>query len=216
MFTRLGSCLLAVSAVLAAGYAWAADAPKSDAEGWVTMFDGKSFNGWKASENVDSWKVEEGQLVCHGPRSHLFYVAESEPFKNFEFQCEVMTTPGSNAGIYIHTQYQETGWPKFGHEVQVNITHRDPKKSGGLYAIKDVADPPAKDNEWYTQYIKVVGRKVTTKINGQTLVDFEEAENQPAASEAFERRLGSGTFALQAHDPMSKVYFRNLKVRRLP
>ena len=185
----------------------------AEGDGWINLFDGKSLAGWKASENVDSWKVEDGKLVCFGPRSHLFYLDNGVPFKNFEFECEVMTTPGSNAGIYIHSQYQHIGWPKYGYEVQVNISHKDPKKSGGLYAVSDVADPPAKDNEWYTQYVKVEGRHVISKINGTTVVDFTEPEGQPAFSKDFERRLGEGTIALQAHDPMSKVYFRNLKIR---
>jgi hypothetical protein len=191
-------------------------ASAADADGWKTMFDGKTFDGWKASENKDSWKIEDGKLVCFGPRSHLFYVGDEKPFKNFEFEAEVMTTPGSNAGIYFHTQYQETGWPRFGQEIQVNITHKDPKKSGGIYAVSDIAAPPAKDNEWYTQSIRVEGRRVITKINGQQLVDYTEPEGKEAFNKDFERRLGEGTFALQAHDPMSKVYFRNLRVRRLP
>src|SRR5688572_15295169 len=114
-------------------------------DGWTTIFDGKSFNGWKASENKGSWKIEDGAFVCNGPRSHLFYVGEDKPFVNFEFKCEAMTTPGSNAGIYFHTNYQETGWPKDGYECQVNISHKDPIKSGSLYGVVQVSDPPAKD-----------------------------------------------------------------------
>ena len=79
-------------------------------EGWIDLFDGKTLNGWKASENTASWKVEDGCLVCAGPRSHLFYETD-KPFKNFHLKAEVMTTPGSNAGIYFHTKFQETGWP---------------------------------------------------------------------------------------------------------
>lgn len=183
---------------------------------WFKLFDGKSMEGWKVNESPESWKVENGALVCHGKRSHLFYVGSDKPFKNFHFSAEVMTTPGSNSGIYFHTRYQDSGWPKYGYECQVNITQKDPKKSGGLYATLDVAKPPAKDNEWYTQEIIVQGRHVITKINGEVTADYVEPEGKEAFSADFERRLGEGTFALQAHDPDSKVYFRNLKVKRLP
>lgn len=183
---------------------------------WISLFDGKTMEGWKINESPESWKVEDGALVCHGKRSHLFYVGSDKPFKNFHFSAEVMTTPGSNSGIYFHTRYQESGWPKYGYECQVNITQGDPKKSGGIYATLDVANPPAKDNEWYTQEIIVEGRRVITKINGEVTADYVEPEGKPAFSADFERRLGEGTFALQAHDPDSKVYFRNLKVKRLP
>ncbi len=181
-----------------------------------SLFDGKSLSGWKANENPDSWKVEDGMLVCHGPRSHLFYVGEDKPFKNFHFKADVKTTKGSNAGIYFHTKFQETGWPRYGYECQVNVSHTDPKKSSGLYATADVADPGVKDDEWYTQEIIVQGRHIELKINGKTLTDYTEPENKPAFSKEFERRLDEGTFALQAHDPNSKVYFKNIAVKRLP
>lgn len=192
------------------------DKAPTDEEGFVVMFDGKSMEGWKVNENEASWKVEDGKLVCQGERSHLFYEGDGRPFKNFHFKAEVMTTPGSNSGIYFHTKYQPDGWPKYGYECQVNITQGDPKKSSGLYSVQDVFDAPAKDNEWYTQEIIVEGRHVTTKVNGKTMVEYTEPENKEAFSNDFERRLGSGTFALQAHDPGSKVYFRNLRVKRLP
>lgn len=197
----------------------AALAQADDAGGWKTMFDGQSFNGWKKTEHMDSWKIVDGTLQCSGERSHLFYVGEDKPFRNFEFECEVKTTKGSNAGIYFHTQLQESGWPKYGFECQVNITHKDPKKSGSLYGVVNVGEEDLKgliqDDEWYKTYIKVEGRHITIKVNDKVTVDYTEKEGQPAFSGDFERRLGQGTFALQAHDPQSVVSFRNLKVRRL-
>ncbi len=184
-------------------------------DGFVSMFNGKDLEGWKINENPDSWKVEDGQIVCNGERSHLFYEGDGKPFKNFVFRAEVKDDSGSNSGIYFHTKFQPEGWPKYGYECQVNISQGDPKKSSGLYAVQDVFDPPAKDNEWYTQEIVVEGRKVTLKINDKTLVEYTEPENKQPFDSNFERRLGNGTFALQAHDPESKVYFRNLRVKRL-
>ncbi len=187
-----------------------------DGDGWVSLFDGKTMEGWKASEHKDSWQVKDGALVCNGERSHLFYVGDEKPFVNFEFKAEVMTTPGSNAGIYFHTKYQEEGWPKNGYEAQVNVTHKDPKKTGSLYGVVNVSDPPCKDNEYWTQHIIVQGKHITVKINDQTVVDYTEPEGQEAFSKNFERRLGSGTFAFQAHDPDSTAYFKNIRVKRLP
>ncbi|MGE3775892.1 MAG: DUF1080 domain-containing protein [Pirellulaceae bacterium] len=196
-----------------------ADPSVSDAaasEGWTVLFDGTTMNGWRASEHKESWTLQDETLVCSGERSHLFYVGQERPFVNFEFQCETKTTPGSNAGIYFHTHYQESGWPKYGYECQVNISHPDPIKSGSLYGVANVTEPPAKDNEWYTTYIKVDGRRITVKINDKVVVDYTEEEGKQPFNRQFERRLGSGTFALQAHDPKSVVAFRNIKVRRLP
>ena len=187
-----------------------------DAEGFTSLFDGKTLSGWRtAEENTNSWKVLDGMLVCDGPRCHLFYEGDAAPFKDFHFIAEVKTTPGSNAGIYFHTKFQPTGWPKYGYECQVNVTHKDPKKTSSLYAVENIADPGVKDNEWYTQEIIVRGSRIQLKVNGKTLVDYTEPKNKQAESKQFERRLDSGTFALQAHDPDSKVYFRNLRVKKI-
>ncbi|WP_442507525.1 3-keto-disaccharide hydrolase [Novipirellula sp. SH528] len=193
------------------------DATAEREAGFVSLFDGKTLDGWKkAEENPDAWVVEDGKLVCKGERCHLFYVGDQSPFRDFHFKAEVMTTPGSNAGIYFATKYQPKGWPRYGYECQVNVSHHDPKKTSSLYSVDDVADPGVKDNEWYTQEIIVKGRHIELRVNGKTLVDYTEPEGKESFSGDFERRLNdAGTFALQAHDPQSVVYFRNLRVKKL-
>lgn len=186
-----------------------------DNDGWVTLFDGESFDGWKINENKDSWKIEDGAIVACGPRSHLFYVGGDKPFVNFEFCAEVMTKPESNSGIYFHTKYQESDWPKFGFEAQVNNTHRDPKKTGSLYEVVNVFEAPAKDNQWFQYCIRVEGKRIVIKVDDQVVVDYTEPENKEPG-ERFTRVLDKGTFALQAHDPDSIVMYRKLRVRRLP
>jgi hypothetical protein len=211
-FVALFALLLAWSA---SGFAQ--DAKKTEEEtGFESLFDGESLKGWKVNENPDSFKLVDGNIVSNGERSHLFYVGDDKPFKNFHFKGEVKTEPNSNAGIYFHTQYQDSGWPKHGFECQVNLSYKaDPRKTSSLYAVKDVLEPAAKDNEWYTQEIIVVGKKITLKVNGKTLVEYTEPDDLKAGSD-FTRKIDEGTFALQAHDPGSKVYFRNLRVKRLP
>ncbi len=180
---------------------------KDDGDGWVSLFNGKDFTGWKITEN-GLWKVEEGKIVANGPRSHLFTEKE---YTNFEFKAEVMTTPGSNSGIYFHTKFQPEGWPETGHEAQVNVTHGDPVKTGSIYNVVKLFKTPAKDNEWWTQHITVKGRNIVVKINGETVVDYTEPEGVKGG-----RKLSSGSMALQAHDPKSVVYYRNLRIRELP
>lgn len=181
-------------------------APPVLEEGWISLFNGKDLTGWKASEGVE-WVVEDGKIATPPKRSHLF---TERKFKNFEFQAEVMTTPGSNSGIYFHTAYEDT-WPSHGHECQVNVTHGDPVKTGSLYNVVKLYETPAKDNQWWTQHIKVKGKNIVVKINGKIVLDYTEPEGVTA-----ERRLSEGAFALQAHDPKSRVYYRNVRVKPLP
>ncbi|MGN6642025.1 MAG: 3-keto-disaccharide hydrolase [Verrucomicrobiota bacterium] len=184
-------------------------------EGFVSLFDGKTLNGWKAAtEHTNTWRIEDGMLVTRGERCHLFYVGDEKPFKNFELKVDVMTEPHSNGGIYFHTRFQETGWPSVGFECQVNVSHSDWKKTGSLYDVANLGYTPAKDNEWWTQDITVKDNKVTVKINNITVLEYTEPPGaQPG--KAFTRKLDSGTFALQAHDPKSVVRLKNIRVRRL-
>jgi hypothetical protein len=184
-------------------------------EGFVSLFDGKTLTGWKtATENSNTWKIEEGVLVTRGDRCHLFYVGDLQPFKNFELKVEVMTEPRANGGIYFHTAYQESGWPSKGFECQVNVSHSDWKKTGSLYDLANLASTPAKDNEWWTQHITVIGNKVTVRINGQIVLEYTEPPGVQAGRGG-SRKLDSGTFALQAHDPRSVVRFKNIRVKKL-
>src|SRR3546814_20342188 len=106
-------------------------------KGWVKLFDGKSFDGWKAAENPGTFTIEDGAIVVFGPRAHLFYVGPvaNHSFKNFEYKAKVMTKPGANSGMYIHTEYQDNGWPSKGYAIQVNNSHTDWRRTGSVYEI---------------------------------------------------------------------------------
>ena len=205
MKTFLLTCFMAI-AVLTFTSMKESEAP---AEGWVGIFDGKSFNNWKMSEHPETFTIKDGAIVVFGERSHLFYEGPvgNHNFKNFEFKAQVMTTPGSNSGIFVHTEYQAEGWPKAGYEIQVNNTHTDWRKTGSVYALQDVKVAPANDNEWFTEHIIVNGDKVTVKVNDKVINDYTEKD--PA-------RIRTGTVALQGHDPKSKVYYKDVMVKILP
>ncbi|MBM4021484.1 MAG: DUF1080 domain-containing protein [Planctomycetes bacterium] len=205
-----------LAAAVVVGLAWAVPTTNADESGFESLFDGKSLAGWKASENVSSWTVVDGQIVCHGPRSHLFYVG-SEPasplqFKNFHLKAEVLTKPKANSGIYFHTRYQDNGWPSQGHEAQVNNTSGDPVRTGSLYNVVKNLEPPAKDDQWFTEEVIVEGNRIVIKVDGKTIVDHVEKTAEIRDG----RKLSAGTFALQAHDPGSEVHYRNIRVKRLP
>ena len=192
----------------------ASAAAHAEESGFNSLFDGKSLAGWKASENTDSWKVVDGQIVCHGPRSHLFYVgADAEhpaEFTDFHFKADVMTKPGSNSGIFFHTKFQPEGWPTVGYEMQVNNSQQDPVRTGSIYNVVKNFVPPADDDTWFTQELIVKGKAMAVIVDGRVLFEFVEPEGVTGT-----RKLSAGTFALQAHDPGSEVHYKNLRVKRL-
>ncbi|VGO23566.1 3-keto-disaccharide hydrolase [Pontiella sulfatireligans] len=187
---------------------------------WQTLFDGSSLDGWKASEKEGCFSIVDGDtLKVEGGRSHLFWMGtDSIPgtFTDFEFSAKVKTTKGSNGGIFFHTVYQETGWPKQGYEAQVNTTHKDQRKTASIYAVKDVMnDAPSKDNEWFNYLIRVKGKTITILIDGKVVNEYTEPADLQLPEKFKDRKLSSGTFALQGHDPKSITYYQDIKVREL-
>lgn len=236
-FLSLAAVLMFVSV------SWA-DAPKE--EGFVSLFDGKTLNGWKVGANADMFKVVDGMIVMECPATthepaHLFYVGDvaKHDFKNFDLKVDVKTFRGANSGIYFHTKYQEAGWPNFGMECQVNNSHSDWRRTGSLYAWKNLTwgpekpekdnkqevtvfpEPPVTDGVWYTQEVIYQNGKTTVKLNDKTVLECS-VPNPDTPSKLVSHMTWSprGTFALQGHPPMpngiSKACYKNIRVKVLP
>jgi hypothetical protein len=209
--------------LVAAAAATAVPAAPAD-EGWVSLFDGRTLDGWRASESPASFRVEDGAIACDGPRAHLFYVGKdgAASFESFEATAEVKTRPGANSGFYFHTAFQEEGWPAEGFEVQVNNSQErhgdylELKMTGSLYGIRNVYKAVARDDEWFTLHVTVRKPRVEIRVNGTLVVDWIEPPGALPEGAPKTSRLGRGTFALQCHDPGSKVSYRNLRVKPLP
>ncbi len=206
--------------VTAAPFAFA-----SESEEWVDLFDGHTLNGWRPSENKNSWKAVDGALTANGPRSHLFYNGpiRAADFRNFELEVELTTQPECNSGVYFHTAYQETGFPEKGFEVQVNNTARgdggylERKKTGSLYGLRNMYKQLVPDEEPFRMSVAVRGKNVQIRLNNELLVDYVEPTPPviPAGGERM-RFLDHGTFALQCHNNGSRVSYRKVRVRALP
>ncbi len=229
---------LSAALLLSVSCAPQAEGPASAADdGFIDLFNGKDLSGWTENlENESSFSVVDGVMKVDGARNHLFYSGEvaNANFTNFELHVVAKTQPNANAGIFFHTKFQEEGWPSVGYEAQVNASHKDPKKTGSIYNVRNILvfhegtkkfDPkpadkvleaaPHADGEWFDYKIRVNGKKIETFVNGKQLVDYTE---DPADfQEKFAgRKLSSGTFGIQAHDPESVVFFKTIRVKPLP
>jgi hypothetical protein len=192
---------------------FAADNTLTEAEeqdGWVLLFNGEDFSGWRIDKwNPESFSIEDGAMKCHGKPSMIYYEGEGKEMKDFHFVADVMTKPGANGGIFFHTKYQDKGWP-IGHEAQIDNSHTDPVRTGSIYIVAKNLEAPAKDNEWFKYEIIVRGNTIETKVDGKTVLTYDEPSDVQGS-----RKLSSGTIGIQAHDPGSVVFVKNIKVKPL-
>lgn len=151
-------------------------------DGFVLLFNGKNLDGWKAQSDKH-FRVEEGKIIVDGTkgRSMLYYVGPDKKasFRDFELRLQVLTHKGANSGVYFRTKWQDRGYPdRYGYEAQIANTHKNPRKTGSLYKVKTVSDPPTKDDEWFDYHIIVKGREIAIKLNGKTVVEYTEPDDE--------------------------------------
>ena len=203
MLKKLTSLFVAIAAV-----AMSVSAAEIE-EGFVPLFDGKTLEGWKANNNADDFSIEDGAIKANGDCTHLFYVGEvnGAKFKDFELRLDVMTRKNSNGGFFIHSAWQDKGWPS-GYEVQINNTQGDPLKSGSLYKVVDNLEP-FEDDTWMQYVIRVEKGMVKVSINGKELVDHKTGEGSTKLLP------DGGAFSIQAHDKGSTTLHKNIRVKVL-
>lgn len=209
------------------------DAYADPPEGFVAIFNGKDLTGWKGfvanpkqraemspeelaeaqmaadAEMRAHWKAVDGVLEFDGKGKNL---CTAEDYGDFELYVDWKIAVGGDSGIYLRgcpqVQIWDTKYPDYkslGAE----------KGSGALWNNKDHprfplvhADKPP--GEWNTFYIKMVGERVTVKLNGQLVTDDVVMENLWERDKPI---YPTGSIELQNHG--NKLWFRNISLRPL-
>jgi len=187
------------------------------ADGWVSIFNGTTLEGWKSNETYEGFKVENGTIVGFGGRNHLYYMGEA--YKNFELKIDVKINNDGNSGVYVKSQWQDAAWPTTGFELQVNSSHRDHLRTGTLYGIVQILEAPHKDDEWFTYHIICRGNELVVHVNEKHLYTYVDQRTGPPATpitDGNKRIAQTGHIALQQHHQGSVVEFKNIFVKKLP
>jgi hypothetical protein len=202
---------LVVIALLATTVAFADVEP-----GFVSLFDGKSLDGWTGSR----YEIEDGVLVC--PQQGGGMMLTEKEYADFIFRFEVKLTPGANNGVAIRT-------PKGGHpssagmEIQIlddsaerYANLRPYQFHGSIYGVvpakRGALKPPG---EWNTEEIYAKGSRIRVKLNDQVIVDADLSDiTDEAVLKAHPGiRQASGYLGFIGHG--TRVEFRNLRIREL-
>lgn len=182
---------------------------------WISLFDGKTLNGWTARAKGDV-QVKDGEIQILSQGANLWLVQE-DTFDNFELTVEAKMPQddayNSGIGFRCSNGKGEKGKPK-GYQCEI-----DRAKSGMIYAIgsgwvwpkgsdesakfKQMAGDCFQDGQWNKFRIRCEGDHLQIWINGTQTADVHDG------------RFASGSIALQHHGKGGLHRFRNVKIRRL-
>jgi hypothetical protein len=198
---RIATLGLLLGVSLAAAGATAGE-DKKPPEGFTALFNGKDFTGWKHDETKDgAWTIKDGTIHFTGEMKVARNLATAKNYKDFELWVDWKITPNGDSGIYLRGRPQVQIWDN--KEGSGALWNNKPGTPGKVPLV--VADK--KPGEWNTMYIKMVGKKVTVKLNGKTVVDNADFMPYGQAPPA------TGPIELQVHG--TPLWFRNLFVKEL-
>ncbi len=185
----------------------------------ISLFDGKSLDGWhifvkdNAAKPTDVWKVKDGAIWCKG--DPLGFIRTKKQFENYKLTLEWKWVDNpTNSGVLVHMSDEETMFPlcmeaqlkhqSAGDVVGMNCDFNENQNKEGEFfrvAKKQHESNEKEPGEWNSYEIICKGDAMTLKVNGQL-------QNQATGMCATKGFVG-----LQSEG--SPIMFRNIKLTPL-
>jgi len=216
--------LSAVVLLLAAGPARVEDKVETKVEPNSTFID-KDLSGWEGIKEY--WKYEDGAVVGYTTKDPGFntFLCSKKKYKDFEMSFKVRLKDGvGNSGVQIRSKLVDTKKEKFTvHGPQCDIgagywgSLYGEGFGGMMLAAPQASQKAIKQKDFNDYYIKVVGKHVTIKVNGETTVDQEFGEEWAKEKKGRQALPDEGIIAFQLHAGFKsmEVTFKDLKFEEL-
>jgi hypothetical protein len=191
--------------------------PKPDAEGWITLFNGKDLTGWDG--NPDVWRVKDGYISGEieklvGGNTFLVF---KKLFSNYVLEADIILVGRKgNSGIQYRSKQSGNGankWVVKGYQADFangiwGKLYEEGGRGGLAWGYKDKAPEIKKDDGWNRYRITAIGTMLKQEINGTVTIEYDDKDPAKAAME--------GVIALQYHAPGGfEVRFRNIRIKLL-
>ena len=192
-------------------------------EGFTSLFDGQTLNGWKqVDKHGEGYGVKDGVIFCaKGGGGRLFTEKEYSDFiVKFEFKLE----DGSNNGLGIRSPLE--GDPAY---VAIELQILDDTSSryagklrpaqyhGSLYDVIPAKQGALKKvGEWNEQEVTCKGRNIKVVLNGKTILDADVNKVTDPAKIAHHPGMfrDRGHIGFLGHNDY--LEFRNIRIKELP
>jgi hypothetical protein len=207
-----------LSFVLTAAFLWGSPAAALDAEekkqGFTSLFDGSSFNGWEQKGN---WVIEDGAAYRKAKGSSLTYTAAKVP-DDFELRFDWKVSKGCNSGVYYRPGQYE-------YQVLDNANSpygENPRQAAAslFFCMAPSRDVSRPYGEWNEGRVVCKGTVIQHWLNGVKVIDFDYTDPRWSKEVELLRIRGAdlnargGQVSLQDHG--QDVWFRNIRLRTIP
>jgi quinoprotein glucose dehydrogenase len=190
--------------------------PAADAEGWISLFNGKDLAGWDGDPEV--WRVENGYISGKAPKiARNTFLIYNRPFGDFVLEAKVwMIKAGSfpNSGIqYRSIVADPKQWIVHGYQADIGDTYwgtlyEEKGKRGQILKGREEVQRAVRDDDWNLYVITARGAKLSHTLNGVDCGEFEDRDEKA-------RRL-EGIIAFQYHAPgQFEVRFKDIRIKPL-
>ncbi|MFN9329557.1 MAG: DUF1080 domain-containing protein [Cyclobacteriaceae bacterium] len=205
-----------------------------NAEGWQSLFDGQTMNGWRPFKNADinSWEVVDGTLHCkpfqEGAENKRGDLISEGQYENFELKLEWKISSQGNSGIMFRVSEEYDQPYATGPEYQVLDDANYPgevkaeNQSGSNYDLHAATGKTLKPvGEWNEARIFVKGDHVEHWLNGTKVTEYElnsEDWKQRVANSKWKDFPGYGMVRkghIDLQDHGNEVWYRNIMIREL-
>jgi hypothetical protein len=198
-----------------------AELPKPDADGWISLFNGKDLTGWDGDPTI--WRVENGYIsgkIEKVPHGNTFLIYD-HPFKNFvlEANCQLIRTGKfPNSGIqYRSKMFDPKTWVVGGYQADMGENYwgtlYEERGRGGLGKVNKEAQKTVTD-AWNKYTITANGNHLKHELNGVTALELEDKHDPNDKKSLY---ATEGLIALQYHAPGGfECRFKDIRIKILP
>jgi hypothetical protein len=167
--SRLSVQLTLALGVLGVAAAYGVRDGASQDAGWITLFDGKSLDGWD-QVGESNWRVEDGAIVVDKMAGKdAGYLVSKNNYKNFVVRVEFLPSDNANSGIYFRCLDAKKITDRTCYEANIFDQRPDPSYGTGAITRYVEVDPmPKAGGKWNTFEVTAKGRDITVVLNGQT------------------------------------------------
>ncbi|MBX6312255.1 MAG: DUF1080 domain-containing protein [Isosphaeraceae bacterium] len=203
----------------------------TDGEGWISLFDGKTLDGWMVRGGRAHYEARDGMIIGTTVEGSPNTFLCRGDYADFELEFEVRCDPELNSGVQVRSHVYEKDTPQESNPdrirpagtvygPQCEIARRETGTAGNFWDearrtrwLDDFSDKPEartafKDGEWNHYRIVVLGNRYRSWVNSVACADFTDDRDKRGF-------LGLQVHSIRPGTGPYQVRWRNLRIREL-